>query len=593
MAASPFARSRELLIVLTETGQTRDSLPVLKLHENPADTRDVLSRGLSGLILELYRLQQNYLARAEGINAEPAYILLSTKQGGFPRQGFFLENENKSTVGYVDLHKDGTLAGRFGAMDQIFPHELAHVMRRQLAGELDDGGTNQVHAIGVRTDQVVAFNEGFAEHLQVMAIEHPDAHPDTAALLTDTEAYPAVLERLDDYRREMTARLAIAPRMRMGFVAWYSNGEDVLRYHPVKENAFAHEVSIPARLLSADPYRAYLLESILVADSQSPVRPLPRLLSTEGVISTFFYRWATDEHFRNVYRDRSFYDLFATEASEVSPELNVYLKLLHVFYVARPQRLPDLVEGYVEEFPDEGARVEQLTREVFGVPLLPRTPEIWMANRAFETGTTVFDQFRGLPRVHTFDLNGASLVDLVAVPGVSQELARAIRSKAPFETVDDLAAVDGMSSELMDRFRDMIAELDRLRAEYEEDAEQTLSIRNILTPYLWRLAWGLILASVTASLLHRAIRLRQAGPEIRFPWWRTVANGLGASLIGLLAGWAIGSGLALLLAVGALFGVPGAAWIRIKTGRGGLAAGVLIAWLAAAVPALVLITPWF
>jgi hypothetical protein len=592
-AAPQSVQSRELLIVLTETDQTRNGHPVLKLHENPTETTTTLTRGLSGLILRLYELEQSYLARADGITPEPAYILLSSTQGGFPRQGFYLEEQDKSSVGYVDVHKEGRLAGRFGAMDQIFPHELAHVMRRQLAGELEDGGTNQVHAIGVRTDPVVAFNEGFAEHLQTMAIEHPDAHPDTAALLQDAEAYPTVLERLDEYRRELTARVAVAPRMSMGFVAWFSNGEDVLRYHAVKANAFQHEVSLPPHLLTSDPYRAYLLENILLDDPQGAVRPLPRLLSTEGAISAFFYRWATDDPLRSTYRDEPFYELFGTSAAEVQPELNVYLKILHVFYLAKPQRLLDFVEGYESEFPDEAERVGQIAQEIFGTPVLRRTPEIWMANPDFETGTTVFDQFRGLPRTHTFDLNAASVVDLVAVAGVTPELARAIRNDSPFDTVDDLTRVEGISAALVERFREMVTELDRLRAELEEETEQTLSIRSILTPYLWRAGGVLLLAAAFAGLLHRTIRLHRADPATRFSWWRTAVNGLAASLVSLLAGWILGPGHLSFLAVGLMLGIPATIWCGARTRRGAVAGRVFIAWLVAAVPGVLLIVPWF
>jgi hypothetical protein len=478
-------------------------------------------------------------------------------------------------------------------VDQIFPHELAHVMQRQLAGELAEGGTNQVHALGVRTDPIVAFNEGFAEHLQTMAIDDPDAHPATAALLQDEDAYPTVLRRMDRYRREMTARLAMAPRMQMGFVAWFSNGENVLRYHAVKDNAFLREVTLPPRLLTIDPYRAYLLENVLPGDPEGPVKSVPRSLSTEGVIATFFYRWATDEELRTTYCDEPFYALFGTSASEIPPELNVYLKIAHVFYMAKPQQLLEFVEGYETEFPDEAERVEQLAREVFGTPVLRRTPEIWMANRDFETGTTVFDQFRGLPRTHTFDLNAASLVDLVGIPGVTPELARATRDEAPFASVDDVARVAGMSPALVEHFRDMVVEMERLRAELSEEPEQTLSIRSILTPYFWRAGAVLLLAGVIGGLLHRAIRLNQASPEIRFSWWRTVVNGFAASIVSVLVGWGLGPGYASFLAVGLLFGAPGSIWCGVKTRRGALATRVMIAWLAAAAPGLALITPWF
>ncbi len=72
-------------------------------------------------------------------------------------------------------------------MDQIFPHELMHIIVRQLAGEPRVSGGNQVHAVGVRTDPVVAFNEGFAEHVQVLAVDDPAAAAETGALALDDQ----------------------------------------------------------------------------------------------------------------------------------------------------------------------------------------------------------------------------------------------------------------------------------------------------------------------------------------------------------------------------------------------------------------------
>lgn len=63
-----------------------------------------------------------------------------------------------------------TVTGGFGAVDQIYPHELAHVIYQQLAGARPPAYTSQIHAAGVRTDPITAFDEGFASHLQAMAI---------------------------------------------------------------------------------------------------------------------------------------------------------------------------------------------------------------------------------------------------------------------------------------------------------------------------------------------------------------------------------------------------------------------------------------
>jgi hypothetical protein len=71
-----------LLVVLTDTGKIRDGYPVLRHHPDEAAIASVLSRGFSGKILRLYRLEQTYLERAARIRPEPAYLLFSNHQGG-------------------------------------------------------------------------------------------------------------------------------------------------------------------------------------------------------------------------------------------------------------------------------------------------------------------------------------------------------------------------------------------------------------------------------------------------------------------------------------------------------------------------------
>jgi hypothetical protein len=142
------------LMVLTDTGEVRDGLPVLARHPAGSEVSRVLSRGFSGRLLHLYRLEQVFLATRGGPQPEPAYLALTRNQGGFPRLGFYLGDEEKRQTSYVDLHFRQDLAGVFGATDQIFPHELAHIVLSRLVGSPEGGGANQVHAIGVRTDPI-------------------------------------------------------------------------------------------------------------------------------------------------------------------------------------------------------------------------------------------------------------------------------------------------------------------------------------------------------------------------------------------------------------------------------------------------------
>lgn len=581
-----------LLVALSETGEAREGLSVFEIHPDADEVVALLGQGMSGKLLSIYRMEQTYLHEHEGTRPEPAYLLLSNREGGFPGHGFFLGDEDKREAGYVDLKGGRDVVGRFGAMDQIFPHELAHVIQRQLAGPPVAGGANQVHAIGVRTDPVLAFHEGFAEHFQIMAVDDPDAHPETGGLPRNPALPERVERHLAAYRRELRARLAVATRMRMGFVAWYSGSEQVLRYHAVKANAFARQPRLPERLLRDDDlYEAYLLESILPGEPGDPAKPLARMLATEGVIATLFWRWATDDALRSTYREEGFYSLFGVTREQVSPLENVYLKLMHAMYVHKPQRTMELIEGYRITFPDEAPRVDAIVREVFLGHAPDPPPELWLANPEFSTGTTLFDQFRGVPRVHTFDLNAASEVDLIGVRGVDRALAQEILRAAPFDALDGLRAVPGITEDLFGQFLRLREEMERL--EQEEKLDETISVRMILTPYAWRLAFCVVLAAAFGAVAYRLVRSSDSRSPRRPGWLRTIVNGFGAALIGVLFGWLPAAGLASLVVVGILFGVPAGLWCLWKTRHPGSAFRVLGAWVAAAVPAAVLVTPWF
>lgn len=588
---APAARAQEpLLVILSPTGEEREGLPVLQHHPEPTAALEGLSRGLSGTMLRVYRMTQTYLAAKDARAVEPAYVLLAPQSFGFAREGFFLGEVEKRTHGYVDVDSDWPVTGTFGAIDQIVPHELAHVLRRQLVGEMVHVGTNQVHALGVRTDHAVALNEGFAEHLQAVAFDESGDQPQLAALAADTERLATVHEHLDSYRRELGAVLAVAPPMRLGFVAWYSNDEDVLRYHGVKNNYFAREADLPVRVLrDRDPYNAYLLESVLPGAVAGAPKSLPRMLATEGVVASLFYRWAMHEDIRASRPPEEFYAPFGVTSTEVSGLENVYLKLFEVYYLAKPQSAMDVVQAYRERFPDEGGWIDEIVAEVFLGQDGELPPELWMANRAFRTGTTLFDQYRGLPRTHTFDLNGASLADLVGVPGVDLELAGRIQAAAPFAVVEDLSQVSGLSPELVAHFGFMAADMELLRAELEAESEEdTLSINSILMPLAWRALTVLLLAAAAATMAHRVVGLEAGGRS----WGRCVLNGIGAAAIGLVGGWLLGRyGAGAIGAVLVAFALPAIAW---ETWRGTPrnSPRVLVAWAVAALPAAILSGVW-
>jgi hypothetical protein len=566
------------LVILSGTGEERDGLPVVVPHPEPGPYLSALTRGYSGRLLRLYGLAQQFAHPDR--ERQPAYLVLTGNQGGFPRVGFH-DGARRSGVAYVDLHRGSQIAGRAGAVDQIFPHELLHIIVRDLAGQMPRSRATQVHAVGVRTDRVTAFNEGFAIHGQLMAIDDADALAPTGAIASDNALRDRAFEQFAEYRRAVTARWSVVPKARMTFPLWFSGAEQVLRYHAVRDNLFSREPDLPVHVHARGAYTAYLLDNVLPGARTAPARPLGRLLATEGVISAFVYRLVNAPAIRAVARDDAFYRRFGTTRSEIDGLENAYLKLFAAIQEGGYD-IAAVTAAYGGLFPDERAVVESIWLDTFHVPADPPV-EIWLLNHDFATGTSLFDQFRGRPRAYAFDLNASSKADLLTVPGMSEALASAILEAAPFEALDDLATVRGMPPEVRARFGRMEAAM-RDPQPSGVDAEGGLSLRAILMPYLWRALAIWLGCAVGGALAYRAVRAARPG--------RLVLIGAAAALSALLAGWSVEpSGPAAIMVPLLLFGMPAGLAALWRSRSPAHAARVTAAWFCAALPAALAVTP--
>jgi hypothetical protein len=572
------------IVILTMTGATRDGLPVMRLHPEPAATMAVLTRGYSGRLLRLYALEQQYLREKTGISPEPAYLVLSERQGGFARFGFYLEDQKKPDAGWIDLHRSSRLSGRFGAMDQIFPHELLHVIVRQLAGAPRGSGANQIHALGVRTDPVVAFNEGFAEHAQVLSIDDSDAVEDTRALPGRADIRRRAERELAAFARDLTTRWWPIEPSRVRFLLWFGQTEQVQRYHAVKANLFARLPSVPETLLTRDPYRAYLLQSVMPGPPDGARKPANVALSTEGAVAHLFWKLVTDDSLRRRYRQEEFYAPFGTSRQAVTGFENIYLKVFSVLHEARPSTAAEMLRGWARVHPDDASDVRRIARTALLEQDIPATPEIWLANEALQTGTSLFDQFRALPRVHTFDVNAATPFDWVAVPGVTSDLAARLIADAPYASLGALLASPALSAPLRARMERMAAAMTEVVSQKKED-EETLDVWAIVRGYLLRLSAIVLMATLTGAWLARTAGVRRY-------WTASLVSATATALVIALA-WVITSpGWYRAAAPVLLGGVPWAAW-RLAQGCGVRAAATaLVTWALAAIPGLVLTASW-
>ncbi len=569
------------LVVLRDTGQEREGLPVVEPHPEAAKWEAVLGTGYSGKLLRLYALEQEYLRRKAGTNVEPAYLVLSQHQGGFPRFGFYLNEVKKADAGWVDLHESSAISGRFGAMDQIFPHELLHVMLHQLVGEFPVSGANQVHAVGVRTDPVIAFDEGFAEHSQILAVDDPQAVTGTKTLIDNAAIEHRARTDVSRYVNDLSHWYMPCKPSQMRFLVWFSRSEQVLRYHAVKANEFAREASVPDSLWNrSDKYGAYLAHSVAPGDSESSPKSVPVMLSTEGVVAHLFWRWVTHPAIQDRKCGDDFYAAFGIQSDEVSPLENAYLKLITVLAEKRPHTTAELVLAYRELFPEEQADVDKLVRAVLlGQDLPAVQPEIWLANPAFTTGTSLFDQFRGMPRSHTFDVNAASKMDWLTVPGVTAEQAEQLAAQAPFASLDDLGTRMKWSESQRQQLADMASEMDRLRAESGE--EDSIQIAQLLIPYLWRL-----LALVTCATICGAWLALRTGVQ---RWWTSTMIACVASLLVVTLAWIVTCPAWYpFLVPTVLGGTPWLLWRAAIRRKLWFVLQPLFVWFAASIPALLI-----
>ncbi len=197
--------------------------------------------------------------------AAPMYLLMSAEEGGFARFGFWLEDAAATRKlvlsGYVDLvvSQNSVETGDF---EEIFSHELGHLILKALTGGVGNGPSRKMHQSMSVTDYPTAFDEGYAEHFQPLARD------------ATTNAY---------LRKLMSGVSATDFEL-----FWLSAADGQLRTDGVKRNLFIHRKPLPRDC------------------ARSPPRPVPAVhrpgdlhrLSSHGT-----EEWPGDDGERGYYRD--------------------------------------------------------------------------------------------------------------------------------------------------------------------------------------------------------------------------------------------------------------------------------------------------
>ncbi len=508
--------------------------------------------GYPHFALRLHRYVKSYLTHQPGLLSEAAtalneatYLFISDRQGGFPAKGFWLEQPDGTLrdmrgVDFVDMqfNLDDLSGSDFGDFAQIFPHELGHILMRELAGQPERQVSHAVHFVTVRTDPWVAFAEGWGEHFQAAALDHSPA-----AQARRAEPLPSIKASwYARFAREQTNGCYFCPA-NLSFLFWQGQGEQQLRDGAVRGNGFIYTLALPPELADGRraPYETMLYQDVIPPTPGAPLKNGAQMLASEGVMATLFYRLAGDARLQAVYREPGFYEPFLPPGQPAdwtqvrpedlfTPEENVYLKLFDVFAhsitweVGRGSSpMLQVIAGYAERFPDEAGIVYEITLDVtrgvtvdaaafarrgqstYLAELQQRLlrgesrldgalgPPLWLSNLDYQGGYGVFRYFPLHPP-YNFDLNAADAADLRSVPGVSAGLAERIVAARErlghFDGVNDLAGIEGMTPELLARFEAMHVRLEAelSSAQPMEDSPATVSLMLILLAGSYALA---------------------------------------------------------------------------------------------------------
>ncbi len=473
--------NRQLLMASAPDGKSYpvfQAAPSTKLVD---DLRKELQTSYAQQVLRLDRYARNFILakRTEAHRSPeerltaPMYFLTSTQDGGFARLGFWLQDNSGHRklvlAGYVDMLVEEEDCSH-GCIEEIFSHELGHLILHTLTGTLEPGNSRKMHQSMTVTDYPTAFDEGFAEHFQPLS---RDSHSATRA----GESFAPDFE-----------------------LFWLSAADTQLRTDGVKRNLFIHRKPIPEMAFDPKPdlYRLFCDAETSTVFLPAELRNGQQMMASEGVISTLFYRLVNDEKLNTQYRDASFYRAFLPSVSDrpqdsITPRENEHLKLFAAIaemgsVKSNEPFLIRMTENYARLFPYEAKRIYsdfisatwgatvsqplalQLARaageggrgemDAFRKDkpwsLLDSTiaevaagkhpldanlgPELWIVNSEFKIAPSMWSNDRSLPL--TMNLNTVAEPELMTIPGIDIGNARKImaarNTKGFFTSISDL-----------------------------------------------------------------------------------------------------------------------------------------------------------
>lgn len=488
-ANNSLATTMDKVVIMKPTGELINDLPEMVLISDTLQlykkVSDIVTKSFVKDAVELYFFAETYLFNKNKITAvEPAYLALSKNDGGFAKVGFYLKKEGvhieKANTPYIDI-VEGRIEGSYDklmSITQLYPHEMGHLIYGMLNSNNENYHSRSVdmHYFSVITDYTTAFNEGFAEHIENISriFEQNDAIKQ--GIFSDIER---IKERsqfaINGFERDFIFPFRLG-YYKLSMPFWYQKYENLKRYeHVVKGKA----KYLNATLALNDIEDQLTIRNAGIWPDEKNRRNYVQMLSTEGVISTFFTQFTQSEA-SEIYLEAPFYKPFLTDTTAAikSPRevftatQNQLLKYFTVFHehmnmdTTSGSEFIDFMEGYVRAFPSEERILKKIFEEVTGLKYtndLP--PELWILVKDHSHRLLVPDPYGAFTiPFYTFNLNSAEVEDLLTLKGLKEEDARHIieyRSKIgfykSFSQINDIEGISNQAAELL------------LNSEYDEE----------------------------------------------------------------------------------------------------------------------------
>ncbi|WML34486.1 helix-hairpin-helix domain-containing protein [Clostridium sp. OS1-26] len=429
-----FAKDAANIVVLKATDELKDGFPVYEEGGDEKSFMDIYNKSFIKNSIELYAQAQQY----SKLKNEDIYIAFKNNSGCYGRIGFYLKKDgklyDKKKSPYIELSTN-QLKGNYDALEsitQIFPHEMGHILYQITAAYDKDMNQHGVdmHYSNIITEYSTAFNEGFAEHFEVISRIYEENEQIKNGIYNDIERTKSnIASVLNRGTRDFILPLRL-DYYRETSPLWQQKYENLKR-HELGLSGDGKYKNLCYDFRDAE--KTILYRNMGLFQNKSQKISLEQSLSTEIVVSHFFIK------------------LITTDKGNLDER---YSKIFNVFnkYVNKDNnpQLIQFVKGYIKEYPQDRERILNIFKESTGHDFTEEcAPEIWVVSEDKHINI-IMDQFGGLEfPFYIFNINTCEKEDLLKLKNISKSDAEKIiayRDKNKyFKDVKEFEKIEGIS----------------------------------------------------------------------------------------------------------------------------------------------------